>query len=145
MSCREDWFEKKHSKCWDHKKHSKCWDDHHHSKRCDDKHHHDDDCWKKFHECKKDRNEKCDCCCTTGIFQALRSLRGRTVAIAIRGVTVSVIGIVESVNCDVVTLRGAGTARPLTLSICEIIAVRELIVAVSETPAENLNVFDINN
>ncbi|WP_208326619.1 hypothetical protein [Bacillus albus] len=142
MSCREDWFEKKRSKCWNHKKHSKCWNHKNDSKDWDD---HDDDCWEDFEDCKKDRNEKCDCCCTTGIFQALRALRNRNVAIAIRGITISVIGIVESVNCDVVTLRGAGTAPPLTLSICEIIAVRELIVTVSETTAENLNVFDINN
>ncbi|HEK9102603.1 hypothetical protein KFD70_22595 [Bacillus pfraonensis] len=135
MGCREGWYEKKYSKCSDSKRRSKCWNDH------------DDDCWKEFKECKKDRNEKCDCCCTTGIFQTLRALRGRTVVIALRGVLTTITGTVVSVNCDVVTLTIAGPpVATLTLSLCEIIAVLEVPpTPAAEVPAEFRNLLNGNN
>ncbi|WP_410982578.1 hypothetical protein [Bacillus cereus] len=131
MSCREGWSEKKHSKCWDHKKHSKCWHDH------------DDDCWKEFKECKKDRNEKCDCCCTTGIFRRLRELRGRNVSLLLKGTTVIVTGVVESVNCDVVGIR-VGTTL-ITVSLCEIIAIAATTTTATEISEELRNIFNGNN
>lgn len=120
MSCREDWSSKKHSKCWDHK---------------------GDECWKEFKECKKDHKEKCDCCCTTGIFQTLRALRGRAVIIGVRGLAGIITGTVVSVNCDVVTLTVEENAT-LTLSICDIFAVLAVPPAtVSQIPEELLNIF----
>lgn len=134
MGCRDEWFEKTHSKCRDHKKHSKCWDD-------------NDDCLKKFKECKKDHNEKCDCCCTTGIFRKLRELRDsfNLVTLILRGTKIEIVGVVESVNCDTVTIRTGRTTRS-TVSLCEIIAVSEQEPEIaSEIHAELLNIVKKNN
>ncbi|MBC6973450.1 hypothetical protein H9I32_14085 [Bacillus sp. Xin] len=109
MSCREGWYEKKYSKCSDSKRHSKCWDDH------------DDDCWKEFKKCKKDQNEKCDCCCTTGLVKRLRALIGTGVVVTITTKSGAIVtGTVAAVSCDTVDVVAAATTTRTTVSVCEI-------------------------
>ncbi|EOW9527199.1 hypothetical protein ACO11K_000806 [Bacillus cytotoxicus] len=100
--------------CWYEKKRSKC------SGRNGGYYGHDcDDCWKKFEECKKESNQKCDCCCTTGIVRKLRALRGTAVAVAITTSSGQVIeGTVESVDCHTADIVAAG--ERVTVSVCEI-------------------------
>ncbi|WP_459503424.1 hypothetical protein [Bacillus sp. C1] len=124
MDCRKEWSEKKGSK---------------HGEE------YSDDCREKYKTCKKEKHEECDCCCTTGIFRKLKSLitSVNSISILVKGASMddAIIGVVESVNCDTVTLR-AGRDTRITISLCEIVAVAETEPRIaSEIPEELLNAF----
>lgn len=87
-----------------------------------------DECWNQYEECKKQQNQSCDGCCVQGIKNVLTSLKNQTVQIDTQGR--SYVGVVSTVNCDVVQL-GASTGTIATIiSICQI----EAIIPATATP-----------
>ncbi|PEY40360.1 hypothetical protein CN354_08320 [Bacillus cereus] len=61
----------------------------------------------------------------------------------LKGTTVIVRGVVESVNCDVVGIRSGSTLS--TVSPCEIIAIGETTTTATEISEELSNIFNGNN
>lgn len=92
---------------------------------------HGDTC--KDHE----KREKChcDCCCTTGMREELKDLKGKLVLINTTGGTVGgivpLIGVIKDVDCDVVEFGwleglGLGISIPTFISLCEVTSVLDL-------------------
>ncbi|MGU3438785.1 hypothetical protein ACLBXI_01540 [Bacillus cereus] len=95
-----------------------------------------DECWNQYEECKNQQNQSCDCCCEQGIKDALTSLKNQTVRIDTQGR--SYVGVVSSVNCDVVQL-GASTGTTATIiSICKI----EAVIPATTTVVTGINLDD---
>ncbi|MGH1288751.1 hypothetical protein [Bacillus toyonensis] len=80
-----------------------------------------DECWNQYEECKNQQNQSCDGCCVRGIKNVLTSLKNQTVQIDTKGR--SYVGIVSSVNCDVVQLDASTGTTATILSICQIEAI----------------------
>ncbi|MGY1423854.1 hypothetical protein [Bacillus cereus] len=87
-----------------------------------------DECWNQYEECKNQQNQNCDCCCVQGIKDTLVALKSQTVRIDTRGR--SYVGIISSVDCDVVRLGASAGTVATVISICQI----EAIIPAATTP-----------
>ncbi|MBW3492080.1 hypothetical protein [Bacillus sp. FDAARGOS_1420] len=99
------------------------------------------ECDKQLEECLNSQNEACDSCCVQNIKEELCNLKNQTVRIDTQ--TRSYVGIINSVDCDIVSL-GAITGTVATIiSICKIEAI---VPATTTVKAEfNLGDTDIAN
>lgn len=91
------------------------------------KYYRDDDFRKQDYDCK----EKCDCCCTPGIREALERLLGRNIAISTTSGPATIfsgVGTLVSVDCDVarLILTLADFSIITSVSVCEITMVSEI-------------------
>ncbi|KFN01802.1 hypothetical protein D0U04_23470 [Bacillus clarus] len=102
---------------------------------------HHDDCWDKFEECKREHNERCDCCCVQGIRDELKKLVNHTVRIDTEGHSYA--GIVTSVSCDVVKLAAIPGSHPAIVSLCKIEAI--VLATTTVTAKLDLDGIDLAN
>ncbi|MCR6850441.1 hypothetical protein [Bacillus sp. IBL03825] len=99
------------------------------------------ECWNQYEKCINSQNEVCDSCCVQGIKEELYNLRNQTVRIDTQ--SRSYVGIIISVDCDVVRLEPSTNTVATIISICKIEAIVQATTIV--TTEFNLSDTDIAN